>query len=257
MLILQNIFVRYCNLKPVLDNSFKNDLLYKTRNQELDGRLQKVLDLMTEVDELSQKNSALASQEEIAILRRFLNEQAYYDQDQGQWFPKPAKEIESSSLQSAYDQDATFRNKAGKTNSGYVLNISETGSPENDVQLITDYKLETNNKSDIEIAQDRLPGIKQKTDLTDMYVDGGYYGIDIVDQSKELGVNLHFTDMTGKKAADDKLPLTSFTFNAKYEVETCINGKRPTRSTAYANKKVSSSHFSLDDCRECPYCTSG
>ena len=241
------------SLKPVLDSYFKNDLLYKTRNQELDSRLQKVIDLMTEVDELTQKNSGLTAQEEIIILKRFLNEQAHYDPDQGKWLARPAKEIESSSLQSAYDQDATFRNKAGKNNSGYVLNISETCSPENDIQLITDYKLEPNNKSDIEIAKDRLPDIKQKTDLTDLYVDGGYYGIDIVNQSKELGVNLHFTDMTGKKAADDKLPLTSFTFNEEYEVIKCINSKRPTRSTADVSKKVSSSHFSLDDCRDCPY----
>lgn len=43
------------SLKPVLENHFKNDLLYKTRNQELDSRLQNVLDLMTEVIELSQR----------------------------------------------------------------------------------------------------------------------------------------------------------------------------------------------------------
>jgi hypothetical protein len=162
-------------LKPVLEDYFKNELLFKTRNRELDSRLQKVLDLITEVDELSQKIPGLASRGEIAILRRFLNEQARYNQEQGKWFAKAVAEIESSSLQSAYDQEATFRKKAGKSNSGYVLNLSETCSPENEVQFITDYKLEPNNKSDIEIAQDRLPVIKQKTDLTDMYADGGYH----------------------------------------------------------------------------------
>lgn len=240
-------------LKPVLENYFKNDLLYKTRNDELDSRLQKVLDLMTEVDKLNQRNPKLYAREEMAILRRFLTEQAYYDQEQGKWFVKAAKEIKSNSLQSAYEQDATFRKKAGKKNSGYVLNLSETCSPENEVQFITDYKLEPNNKSDIEIAQDRLPGIKQKTNVTDMYVDGGYYGIDIMEQSEKLGVNLHFTDMTGKKASADKLPLTSFTFNERYEIETCINGKRPIRSVGDIIKKVSSSHFSREDCQGCPH----
>ncbi|MFA7078035.1 MAG: hypothetical protein WC147_06460, partial [Syntrophomonas sp.] len=42
-------------LKPVLEAYFKNDLLYKPRNDELDSRLQKVLDLMTEVDKLNQR----------------------------------------------------------------------------------------------------------------------------------------------------------------------------------------------------------
>jgi hypothetical protein len=208
---------------------------------------------MTEVDKLNQRTPLLYAREEMSILRRFLTEQAYYDQEQGKWLVKVAKDVKSSSLQSAYEQDATFRKKAGKKNSGYVLNLSETCSPENEVQFITDYKLEPNNKSDIEIAQDRLPGIKQKTNVTDMYVDGGYYGIDIMEQSEKLGVNLHFTDMTGKKAAADKLPLTSFTFNERYEIETCINGKRPIRSVGDIIKKVSSSHFSREDCQGCPH----
>lgn len=240
-------------LKPVLESYFKNELLYKTRNNELDSRLQRVLDLMTEVTELNQRFPELSAREEMAILRRFLTEQAYYDQEQGAWFVKVAKDVKSSSLQSAYDQDATFRKKAGKKSSGYVLNLSETCSPENEVQFITDYKLEPNNKSDIEIAQDRLPGIKQKTNVTDLYVDGGYYGEDIISQGEELGVKLHFTDMTGKKESADKLPLTSFTFNEEYEIETCLNGKRPTRSVGDTNKKVSSNHFSKEDCQGCPH----
>jgi len=240
-------------LKTVLEKSFKNDLLYKTRNHEIDSRFQKVLDLMTEVDALNQSSPELYSREEMAILKRFLTEQACYDPEQGKWFIRAAKEIESNSMQSAYEQDATFRHKAGKNNSGYVLNLSETCSPENEVQFITDYKLEPNNKSDIKIAQNRIPLIKQKTNVTDMYVDGGYYGIDIINQSKELGVNLHFTDMTGKKTSADKLPLSSFTFNERYEIETCINGKRPTRSVGDFIKKVSSNHFSIEDCEGCPY----
>lgn len=241
------------SLKPVVENHFKNDLLYKTRNNELASRLQKVLDLMTEVTELNQRFPELSAREEMAILRRFLTEQACFDQAAGKWLAKANKEIKSDSLQSAYDQDATFRHKAGKGHSGYVLNLTETCSPENEVQFITDYKLEPNNKSDIEMAQNRLPGIKQKTNATDIYADGAYYGEDIINQGEELGVKLHFTDMTGRKEAADKLPLTSFTFNERYEIETCLNGKKPIRSVGDTNKKVSSSHFAKEDCQGCPH----
>ena len=179
-------------LKPVLEDYFKNELLFKTRNRELDSRLQKVLDLITEVDELSQKSGLLLG--EIAILRRFLNEQPVTTRNKEKWFAKAVAEIESSSLQSAYDQEATFRKKAGKSNSGYVLNLSETCSPENEVQFITDYKLEPNNKSDIEIAQDRLPVIKQKTDLTDMYADGGYHSRRAANRGNQLALNNCTTD---------------------------------------------------------------
>jgi hypothetical protein len=82
----------------------------------------------------------------MVILRRFLTEQAGFDQEAGKWLVRASKEIKSNSLQSAYDQDATFRHKAGKNNSGYVLNLAETCSPENEVQFITDYKLEPQQK---------------------------------------------------------------------------------------------------------------
>lgn len=208
---------------------------------------------MTEVTELNQRFPELSAREEMTILRRFLTEQAGFDQAAGKWLAKASKEIKSNSLQSAYDQDATFRHKAGKGHSGYVLNLTETCSPENEVQFITDYKLEPNNKSDIEMAQNRLPGIKKKTNVTDLYADGGYYGEDIINQGEELGVKLHFTDMTGRKESADKLPLTSFTFNEAYEIETCLNGRKPIRSVGDTNKKVSSSHFSKEDCQGCPH----
>jgi hypothetical protein len=36
--------------------------------------------------------------------------------------------------------------------------------------------LKQNNKNDTEILQERLPGIKERTKVEDLYVDGGYYG---------------------------------------------------------------------------------
>lgn len=64
------------------------------------------------------------------------------------WVAKENKEIRASSLQSAYDPDATYRKKGNKDHVGYVVNIAETCSQENPVQLITDYTLEKNSKSD-------------------------------------------------------------------------------------------------------------
>src|SRR5690606_26053955 len=98
---------------------------------ELDSRFQKVLDLMQEVEKLLEKNPKLASTHEILLLKRFLSEQADYDKEQDKWLPKVSKDVSSSSLQSAYDADATYRDKAGKNHSGYVLNISETCAKEN------------------------------------------------------------------------------------------------------------------------------
>jgi len=102
-------------------------------------------------------------------------------------------------MQSAYDTDATFRNKRGNKSQGYVLNLAETCFNDNPVQLITDYELDVNIKSDTELVQKRLDTIKKNIDVTDLYVDGGYYGEKTINKADETGAKLHFTDMTGRK----------------------------------------------------------
>ena len=64
-------------------------------------------------------------------------------------------------MQSAYDEDATYRKKSNVGQSGYVLEIAETCDKDNPFQLITDYTVEANNVSDVEIIQDRLGSLKQ------------------------------------------------------------------------------------------------
>ncbi|MGD0857081.1 MAG: transposase [Dehalococcoidia bacterium] len=112
------------NLKEALKSSFRTDLLYNTRNQALDGRLSQVIALMGEVVDLTEKHPDLLSLEAIKLLRRFLSEQTR--RDESGYVLKDKKEIGSGSLQSAFDPDATFRDKAGKKHSGYVLNLVET-----------------------------------------------------------------------------------------------------------------------------------
>jgi hypothetical protein len=70
----------------------------------------------------------------------------YYDEKTGKLKAKDSKSIPSDSLQSAYDEDGTYRKKGNKAESGYVLNLSETCSKENPFQLITDYTVEKNIK---------------------------------------------------------------------------------------------------------------
>lgn len=237
-------------LKAVLDSSFKNNLLYHTHNRDLDTRFQSILDLMTEIDKL--KYPDIASLEAVVILKRFLEEQADYNQQEQRFIAKDKHQISSNSLQSAYDGDATYRDKAGKKNYGYLLNLAETCSDKNDVQLITDYKLAPNNKSDVEMIDNRMEPIKKKTDATDIYVDGGFYGEKVIEKAKGIGINLKFTDMTGRKAPSDKLPLSDFTFNENLEVIQCPNKQVPLRSNYSESKKASTSHFSKDICQECP-----
>jgi len=64
------------------------------------------------------------------------------------------------------------------------LNLAETCSDENVVQLITDYKLEPNNKSDVEIIEELFDTIKKNTDISDLYTGDGYYGESVIDKAR-------------------------------------------------------------------------
>ncbi len=67
------------------------------------------------------------------------------------------KDIAATSLQSAYDPDATFWNKNGKVNKGYIFNMAETCADENPFQLVTDYTTKNSSTADTEIVLELLP----------------------------------------------------------------------------------------------------
>jgi len=240
------------DLKKVLEKSFKTNLLYHTRNDALESRFQKVIDLMAQVWKLAEDRHDIATIEAVMILKRFLQEQTTYNEEENRFVAKEKREVKSDSIQSAYDTEATFRDKAGKKHSGYSLNLTETCSEDNAAQLVTDYKLDPNNKSDVEVLEDRLDPIKENTDVKGLYADGGYYGEKVIEKADSLDINIHYTDMTGRKRAEDKLPLTEFKFNEQLEVTQCPGGKKPTQSRYNTKTKSSISHFAKADCKDCP-----
>jgi len=96
-------------LAKALEPDFKTDVLYRAKAQEGDSKLTLLLTLCKEalsILELQNKDS-----DEVRIVRRFLTEQSAVDVESGKLIPKPKNEISSASLQSAHDEDATFRKK--------------------------------------------------------------------------------------------------------------------------------------------------
>jgi hypothetical protein len=163
----------------------------------------------------------------IAILQQFINEQATFDNKKNTWKAKANRDIKADSLQSAYDQDVTYRKKGSKGHVGLVLNIAETCADENPVQIITDYVVEKNRVGDAEMLEKRIPEIQDKMDVTDFYVDGGYFSGELEKQAQDAGITIHYTDMTGKKPDPEKLPLTAFTIKDHKTVDSCPEGHAP------------------------------
>ncbi len=235
-------------LQEVLKPEFKTNLLFKTRSAQVPGRLQELFDLSAALLEFTENQGYAAS--EIALLQRFLEEQTVLDPETNNRRSKENKDIAATSLQSAYDPDATFRNKNGRVNKGYLLNMAETCADENPIQLVTDYTTNNSSVSDTAMLMERLPKLKENTELEELYVDGGYYSEEVEDASKNHDVKVHYTDMTGKAPSAEKIPLSEFEIDGNFRVHSCPESHPALKSNF--KKDIVNAHFSLEHCRSCP-----
>ncbi len=88
---------------------------------------------------------------------------------------KPKEALGSSCLQSPDDLDSTFRDKRGESFRGQLINVTETCSKENPINLISDVAVSRNNVDDGDVLNDRIDIIIDKTpDLVEIHTDGGY-----------------------------------------------------------------------------------
>jgi hypothetical protein len=241
--------MRTGELSKVLEPDFKTDVLYRSKAAEAESKLAVLLELCSEAVAILEALPEMSGSEELRIAKRFLDDQATLDED-GRMTPKPKKEIASGSLQSAFDEDATFGTKGGPGQSGYKLEISETCDKENPFQLITDYTVEPNNVSDVAILTERLPVIKENTGCTDMYVDGGFHSEDVHQAAEKNNIEIHLTDMTGAKPGK-YLPVSEFEIDEDTDIIVrCPGGHIPLRASI--SKSQSVAHFPHEACANCP-----
>jgi hypothetical protein len=239
------------NLKEVLKPEFKTDVIYKAKPSENESKLDILLNLCLEIKNIIEKADEIKDPDILRILERFISEQSVFDEQKNKLKAKDNKDIPTNSLQSAYDEDATYRKKGDKAQSGYTLNIAETCSKENPVQLITDYKIDQNIKSDVDLGKDRIPVIKENTDCKHLYMDGGYYSPDIIEKGKENEIELHFTNLNGKKPQKD-LSVTRFEIDESTCIITkCPEGIAPTHAGITKSQTVA--HFPLNVCDTCKH----
>jgi len=119
--------------------------------------------------------------------------------------PKPTDELNSGMLQSPDDQDATYRKKRDQHSKGYTINGTETGNPDNPLQLITDICVNPNNIDDSQILNNRIEKIKEKTpELNELHTDGGYGSEDNDKKLEELEITQVTTAVRGRESGIEK-----------------------------------------------------
>jgi len=236
-------------LANALKPEFKTYILYRSKAVDADSRLGMLLNLCQEALPLLEMMPEWLVSETIRITKRFLMEQSVADPESGKLLPREAKDVTSGSLQSAYDEDATYRKKGNVGQSGYVLELSETCGRGNPFQLLTDYAVRPNNVNDADILAGRLETIHEKTGCTDMYVDGGFHSEGINQAAADSGITLHLTNMSGT-APTKKLAVTEFVIDEKTNViHKCPGGHKPIRAGVSGGQ--TSAHFPHDVCIGC------
>lgn len=239
------------SLSEVLEPKFKTSMLYKVKGDQAASNLDKLLELANQTLKIANKIPEVSEKEEILILRRFIDEQTDVDEKTGQRSAKPSSKIKANSLQSAYDPDATFRQKGDKKSSGYVVNIAETCNKENSVQMIVDYAIEKNITSDQELLKNSLPILQENTDVEKIYVDGGYTSTELWQDAQSENIDIAFTDMVGKKPERDKIPYSSFNVDIDEKIlVSCPAGQKPLYSS-FSDDEVFSARFDVRICKEC------
>ena len=237
------------SLSDVLKPTFKTDALYRSKGNEWDSKLTVILNLCKETLQILEGIPYKQNSDETRILKRFISEQTITEPSTGKLASKPNKEISPDSLQSAYDEDATYRRKGNEGHSGYALEISETCGKENPFQLITDYAVRPNITGDAEILTERIGTIRENTGCTDMYVDGGFNSPDLNNAAEENSIEIHRTNMSGREPGK-KLPVTEFDIDGSTNtINKCPGGHTPVR--AWIGNTNSSAHFSHEACSGC------
>jgi hypothetical protein len=167
---------------------------------------------------------------------------------------KTNKEIGSGALQSLDDLEATFRRKGGDKYKGYVMNITETCDPDNELQLITHVQVASNNTDDATLLCAAIPVLSERTQLTDLYSDGGFGSPEADLVLCKHGVALHQTHLRGKAPAPERYSLADFHIGWRDHDDPaylgCPHGQIVPiirgRSTGFMAR------FNVDRCQTCP-----
>jgi hypothetical protein len=159
---------------------------------------------------------------------------------------KPGKELNGSTLQSPDDIDAAYRKKRDRHYRGQSVNVTETADPDNELNLITDVAVCSNDTDDSKILNERIEPIKEKTpDLNELHTDGAYGSEDNDKKMEELEITHVQTAVRGRKAE------VSMEIEEVSDEEYTVNCPRQTVSS----QKTKTRHkacFDVEICKRCP-----
>ena len=82
------------------------------------SQIQEMINLGSELLTIVKTNPRLSELNVMAVLQRFIEEQAVFNEEKQTWKAKTNKDITANYLQSAHDSDVTYRKKGAKKHVG-------------------------------------------------------------------------------------------------------------------------------------------
>jgi len=200
--------------------------VYRIKGEEIDNHLRPIGELMHRL--VNDLRDDYGQEPTYRMLVRVFEE--HFILDESNLRPRKGKELSAGSLQSPDDWEATYRRKNDEGHHGYVANLTETCDPENKFQLINKVQVEPNNIEDADMLEEALPDLKERTDVKQIYTDGGYGSSDVDEAMRKAKVEQIQTAIRGRKPAEEKLGLEDFDWemdeDGKPQEVTCPHGQR-------------------------------
>lgn len=225
--------------------------VYRMKNEEAGSHLERIGSLMARL--LGELQEKYAENPVYQVLARVFGE--HFRLAAEKVSVKANQELSASSLQSPDDLEATYREKRGVGYQGYVTNVTETCNPENDLQLIAKVQTAPNTTDDSQLLAEAVPNLAKRTDLKEMYTDGGHGGPKSDEALAEASVEHIQTAIRGREPNPELLSLADF--------DICFNeAGQPAKITCPETQMVSVqasqqgksfvAHFDPAQCANCP-----
>ena len=216
--------------------------IYKLERSDIPHELEKLGQLYQKLYEALK--DGYGDIEVFGIFERVYNEHFTVVKDQVK--VRPGEELAGSTLQSPDDIDATYRKKNDRHCRGQMVNVTETANPENDVNLITDVAVCSNDTDDSEILNERIEPIKDKTpDLNELHTDGAYGSEDNDKKMEQLEITHVQTAVRGRKAKVameiEQRPDGKFSIRCPHQ---CVSSQK--------TRKRYKACFDVEICKQCP-----
>lgn len=226
----------------------RNLVIYHNKSEETADKIQTVLRDAKTLKDLCGADYDESSNYQLLI--RVLKEQAV-EQEDGTYRLRTKEDggMNSEILQNPADPEATFREKAGKQNRGYVSNVTEA-TGENG-SIVTNYQYEQNIHSDSEFLVDSLEAMGPQEEPITIVTDGAYPSDEASQLAEKNNIRLESTNLTGRKTEDI---MADFEYNDEgTKVVRCPGGYEPKSCSYNAATGQCTVSFVKSQCTSCPY----